>query len=109
MKLAFDTDGGEREHVWAEVLDVSGDVITARIVTPPVTHRGSLPERIDLPLADLEDWQVFLPDGRIRGGFSTQAMAAACERDGRPVPRALRGVVFVDAEPFPPAPSLVRG
>jgi hypothetical protein len=47
-------------------------------------------------MGDLEDWQVLEDDGVVRGGFTTRAMMTACERDGRPVPRAARKMKFVD-------------
>lgn len=98
VKFAFTTDGGAREHVWAEVLAAHLEEVVARIASRPVTQRGPLPARVSVPLDAIEDWAVTLPDGAVHGSFTTLAMIAACRRDGREVPRALRGIRFLDAE-----------
>jgi hypothetical protein len=100
VKFAFTTDGGAIENVWADVLALHGDDVVARLVSRPVTQRATPPARLRVPIAAIEDWQVTLPDGAVRGGFSSLAMLEACRRDGRPIPRALQKVRFLDgAEP----------
>jgi uncharacterized protein YegJ (DUF2314 family) len=103
VKFAFTTDGGETENVWAEVLALHADDVVARIVSRPVTQRAKPPARLRVAIGEIADWQVTLPDGTVRGGFSSLAMLEACRRDGRPIPRALRNVRFLDGEEREPA------
>jgi uncharacterized protein YegJ (DUF2314 family) len=107
VKFALTTDAGEVEHVWAEVLALHLDEVVTRVVSRPVTHRAKLPDTTTIPLTAIEDWAVTLPDGSVRGSFSTLAMIAACRRDGRPIPPALRDVRFLDADE--PAPEIAHG
>ena len=74
VKLAFVTDAGETEHLWGELLVLDGDSFKALVKTPPVTHQGKFQNVQERPLRDLEDWQVELRDGRIRGGFGFQVL-----------------------------------
>jgi hypothetical protein len=37
-------------------------------------YNGPLDAELERPLSDLEDWQVELPDGRIRGGYTIKVM-----------------------------------
>jgi hypothetical protein len=74
VKLAFVTDAGETEHLSAELIALDGDRFKARIKTPPVTHTGKLAKVQERSLNDLEDWQVELRDGRIRGGYGFQVV-----------------------------------
>jgi hypothetical protein len=52
---------------------------------------GAAPASVS-PLADLEDWHVLLPDGRIRGSFTTRAQIQICRTTGQRIPRELRGI-----------------
>jgi hypothetical protein len=107
VKLVVTTDAGARERVWAEVVALRLDDVVARPLSRPATQRGALPPTVTVPLAAIEDWQITLPDGAVRGSFSTLAMIAACERDGLPVPPAVRRVRFLDGAT--PVPVLARG
>lgn len=107
VKFPFSTDGGETENVWGEVLALHADDVVARIVSRPVTQRAKLPARLRVPLTAIEDWAITLADGSVRGSFSTLAMIAACRRDGRPIPRRLRSVRFLDGDE--PAPEVAHG
>lgn len=103
VRWPLETDAGEIEHVWGEVLALHLDEVVVRLLSRPVTQRARLPATHTVPLSAVEDWQVTLPDGAVRGSFSTIAMIAACRRDGRPVPRALRTARLLDAEEPPSA------
>jgi hypothetical protein len=58
----------------ALILLVLGDQVNVRLVTPPVTHTGPLERLHTKSLDELEDWQVTLPDGKVRGGFTMRVM-----------------------------------
>ena len=92
VKFPFQTDQNEREHVWGSVLGVSEQALRVNLETPPRRHRGKAPSELTVPIAELEDWQVELPDGSIRGGFTTQAEIELARREGRPVPAHIAGM-----------------
>ncbi|MGH7724525.1 MAG: hypothetical protein ACREOU_03780 [Candidatus Eiseniibacteriota bacterium] len=79
---------GETEHVWGELLELDETTFRATLETPligggPAAGPAAGPQ----PLAALEDWQVVLPDGTIRGGYTTQAQIALARQAGHSVPR----------------------
>jgi hypothetical protein len=43
--------------------------------------------------AEIEDWQVELEDGTIRGGFTTLAQAEIAKREGQSVPSHVRDML----------------
>ncbi|HET6777750.1 MAG TPA: hypothetical protein VFH26_02585 [Gemmatimonadales bacterium] len=92
VKVAIATASGSREHVWAQLSELGPETLKATIVTP-LLHPppGAVKSRV-FPLAELEDWHVLLPDGRIRGSFTTQAQIQVCRASGQPIPRELRGI-----------------
>ncbi len=92
VKLAVATASGSREHVWAQLTELGAETLTATIVTPLLDPPSSAEKGVVFPLSELEDWHVLLPDGRIRGSFTTQAQIRLCHATGQPVPRELRGI-----------------
>ncbi len=88
IKFPLTNTAGDIEHVWGGVQGIAGDALQVVIMTPLFvgpTPKGS----VHVARSELEDWQVFLSDGRIRGGYTTQAQLAVCRREGVPIPRAL--------------------
>jgi hypothetical protein len=98
VKIAVATASGSREHVWAELKALGPDTLTATIVTPLLDPGSGTGSDVVVPLAELEDWHVLLPDGRIRGSFTTQAQIQVCRATSQPIPRDLRDIEgrFVD-------------
>lgn len=86
VKYSLQNSAGDTEHVWGELLELADDEFSADLRTPLIRGRLVSPPPFRLPLSALEDWQVELPDGRIRGGFTTQLEIALARRDGRHVP-----------------------
>lgn len=73
------------EHLWGKVLTLAPRSVSVRVLTPPVY--GTLEqETLELPLANVSDWEVELRDGSLEGGFTTRAMVAWAEREGQDVP-----------------------
>ena len=87
IKYRFTTSADEKEHVWGRLLGLTENSMRVTLETSPIAHRGELPEELTLPLKALEDWQVELPDGRIRGGFTTQAEIVMAKESGIRIPR----------------------
>jgi hypothetical protein len=92
VKVAVPTASGTREHVWAQLKELGRDTLTASVVTPLLDPPAGAGESVVLPLEELEDWHVLLPDGRIRGSFTTLAQIRLCRASGQPIPRELRGI-----------------
>ena len=74
VKVAYATDTGSREHIWAELLRWEGEEIVIRYANVPVSQQGPMPSEESRVQADMEDWAVVLPGGRLAGGFSQRAM-----------------------------------
>jgi uncharacterized protein YegJ (DUF2314 family) len=99
VKFPFRTDKGETEHLWGRLLDIRERDMWLTVLTPPIAHDGIRPEHVKVSVADLEDWQLDLPDGKVRGGFSTKAQMEIYRRDRRVLPLKIRDREkdFVDA------------
>ena len=93
VKFPVDTTDAP-EHVWGRVTSRSNDVLDCRIETPTVARtRAPTTGTTRVRAADIEDWQVELEDGTIRGGFTTIAQAEVAEREGQPVPSHVRAIL----------------
>jgi uncharacterized protein YegJ (DUF2314 family) len=100
IKLRFVSSSEQVEYLWAEVVEVlSNDEFDVRLVTPPVTHSGSLDRLWRCTPEDIVDWQVRDTNGKIHGGFSQRAMFAIARRDGVKLPRRLLEIEkeYIDA------------
>lgn len=90
VKLRFVSSTSQVEHLWAEVLEVlSPDELGIRLVTPPVTHAGSLDRLHRCSFDEIEDWQVRDTGGKVHGGFTQRAMFAIARREGIKLPKKL--------------------
>ena len=91
--------GAEYAGQWADVLawDAAGAT---------VLERGPFRERA-VPWADVEDWQVELPDGTLRGGFTVVACWRIRERETGRLPSEARRELprFLDAAAAPRTPA----
>jgi uncharacterized protein YegJ (DUF2314 family) len=74
VKVPFITSSGVREYLWAEVRRLGEADAEVLYVSPPVTHTGRLERVHTHPLSDVVDWQVILPSGRYRGGYTMRVM-----------------------------------
>jgi len=97
VKYPLRARNGEIEHVWGPLLEATNDAIKVGLATPPVGGLDSEPPFVLAP-HDLEDWQLYLPDGMVRGGFTTQAQIALTKKAGWPVPQHVKDMEskFVD-------------
>jgi uncharacterized protein YegJ (DUF2314 family) len=99
IKFPLVTDGGVTEHIWAYVHHYSDGVFNVSLANAPVTQKEALESRRDVPEAEVEDWQIMTPDGRIKGGFSLRALFEHVDRNGIHLNRTMRQQrsQFVDA------------
>lgn len=100
VKFPLAAKNGQIEHVWGPLLDSTKEPVQVGLATPPVGGLKSEPP-FAVGCDELEDWQLVLPDGKVRGGFTTQAQIALARRGGWPVPHNVRHMEgkFVDALP----------
>ena len=90
VKFPLTVADGTTEHVWGRLVTVQGTSLRCTIETPPVGGSGPSDGMFETDVRAFEDWQVVLPDGSIRGGYTTRAQARIAEREGHPVPRHVR-------------------
>ncbi len=83
VKFALSTPNGSTEHIWAYVHSFRNDVFNVSLANDPYDQSQESTGRRDVPLADLEDWQVIYPDGRIRGAYSVLALFENFESRGK--------------------------
>ena len=99
VKYPLTSVNGETEHVWGELLDMDETSFRATLETLLVAGPPKTDGPYRLPLSELEDWLVTMPDGAIRGGYTTRAEIVLARRAGRLVPRHVAAMAdrFVDA------------
>src|SRR5262245_29512722 len=98
VKYPLTSVDGETEHVWGELLDIDETSFRATLETLLVAGPPKTDAPYRLPLSELEDWLVTMPDGAIRGGYTMRAEIALTRRAGRLVPRHVAAMEgrFVD-------------
>jgi hypothetical protein len=92
VKVPVPASAGSREHVWAQLQELGPESLKAMIVTPMLQPTAAQDSSLTVLLTELEDWHVLLPDGRIRGSFTTRAQIQLCRATGQRIPRELRDV-----------------
>jgi hypothetical protein len=68
------------EYLWGEALERRAECVHVRVLTPPAFHLEGAPDTLDVPVAELRDWEIELEDGSLEGGFMTRASVAVAER-----------------------------
>ena len=90
-KVPFTTSSGEQEFLWGEVRDLTQRTIQLFLTTPPVTHTGKVDRNKHYLLAEVVDWTVVMPDGKIKGGFTMIAMFQLYRQEYGELPKELVG------------------
>lgn len=83
VRFALKTPGGMTEHIWGYVHSHRDGVFNVSLANVPFDPDASAQGRRDVPRAEVEDWQIMLPDGRIRGAYSLRALFEHFEAKGR--------------------------
>jgi len=81
VKFRFETDKEATEFLWGDLLELTDADAKVFVRTPPVKHEGEFDRTMEVSVADIVDWQVELPDGNLRGGFTNRAMFKIFERE----------------------------
>ncbi len=74
VKVTIDDKQGDPVHLWGQLLQLEEGMMRFKPMNQPLGETDLLPETLERPLADLEDWQVELADGKIHGGYTITVM-----------------------------------
>ena len=73
---------GQTEHIWGYVHFYRDGIFNVTLANEPVHLKEGADGRMNIQLKDIEDWQIAMPDGRIRGAYSLIALFRYHERKG---------------------------
>ena len=90
IKFPFQTDQGVTEHIWGYVHHFSNGEFTVSLANTPYTQEGEYNTWQYVPESDIEDWQIVLPNGKIKGGYSTIGAFRYLENRGRRLSRKMQ-------------------
>lgn len=74
IKFPLKTPRGFTGHIWAYVHFYKENRFNVSLVNTPSDEDQLSEGRRDVPLDDVEDWQIMSPDGSIQGAFSLIAL-----------------------------------
>lgn len=81
VRFALRVKSGNIEHVWGDLLELRDETAKIYLRTPP-KEPADLPDRtFEIPVADIDDWQIEMRDGTLRGGFTNQVLFRIFERE----------------------------
>ena len=82
IKFPLKTPQGLTEHIWAYVHFFRDGRFNVSLANQPMDEQQSSEGRRDVPLEEVEDWQIMNPDGAIQGAYSLIALFAYHEGRG---------------------------
>ena len=74
VKFPLQTPQGNTEHIWGYVHFYKDGRFNVSLANAPYDPQQPADGRRDVPIGDIEDWQIMQPDGRIRGAHSLIAL-----------------------------------
>ena len=83
IKFPLMTPNGNTEHIWAYVHTFKGGAFNVSLANDPFDQDEEADGRRDVPLDQVEDWQILYPDGRIKGAYSLLALFQHFESKGK--------------------------
>ena len=90
VKFPFQTDQGVIEHIWGHVHHYSNGQFTVALANEPFTQGGEYNTWQYVARSDVEDWQIMLPNGKIKGAYSTIGAFRYLENRGRKLSREMQ-------------------
>jgi hypothetical protein len=84
--------------IWSDLLELGAESCVVAVPSLPGFAEAQAPTQHSVSLQDLIDWEVLLPDGSVRGGFTTQAELRLAKQLGTSASEAMRhaGGKFLD-------------
>ncbi|HEY5894802.1 MAG TPA: DUF2314 domain-containing protein [Chthoniobacterales bacterium] len=83
VKFPLKTPQGLIEHIWSYVHSFRDDRFNVSLANAPFDDQQPADGRRDVPMTDVEDWQILHPDGRIKGAHSLIALFRYHENRGK--------------------------
>jgi uncharacterized protein YegJ (DUF2314 family) len=90
IKFRLITAQGLKEHIWAYVHSYDGQKFNVSLANTPRDSKEPAEGRRDVHGDEVEDWQILLPDGRIKGAYSTMALFRNGQNCGKPLSPKMR-------------------
>ena len=85
IKFPLQTQRGLTEHIWAYVHFHKDGQFNVSLANEPMDENARSDGRQNVPISEVEDWQIMSPDGSIRGAYSLVALFEYWERQGKPL------------------------
>lgn len=85
VKFPMQTPQGLLEHIWGYVHFYKDGVFNVSLANEPIDEKAEKGGRRNIPTAEVEDWQIMQPDGKIKGAYSLVALFEYWERQGKPL------------------------
>lgn len=103
IKFPLKTPSGLTEHIWAYVHSYHDDKLNVSLSNEPIDKDQASSGRRDVPVSEVEDWQIMLPDGKIKGAHSLIALFQHRESKGKRLSRKMQKqkAQLIDAETAP--------
>lgn len=83
VKFPLKTPKGLMEHIWAYVHSFRDGKFNVSLACVPYDDTTEAEGRRDVPIEEVEDWQIMQTNGTIRGAYSLRALFAYRERVGK--------------------------
>ncbi len=83
IKFPMPTVQGATEHIWAYVHSYRDRKFNVSLANTPIDPKQTSDGRRDVPIDEVEDWQIMKPDGRIEGAYSLIALFRNRENSGK--------------------------
>jgi len=83
IKFPLKTPQELTEHIWAYVHSFRDGRFNVSLANAPFDDQQPTDGRRDVPIADVEDWQIMYPDGQIKGAYSVIALFRYHENRGK--------------------------
>jgi len=101
VKFPIETPNGLLEHIWAYVHSFRDGAFNVSLANDPFDEDQESSGRRDVPLEEVEDWQIMYPDGRIKGAYSLIALFENYESSGKRLTPKMRKqkAQLIDAQP----------
>lgn len=85
IKFPLTTTQGFKEHIWAYVHSYQDGSFNVSLANKPIDPKENAEGRRNVASKDVEDWQIMLPDRRIKGAYSMIALFRNRQKTGKPL------------------------
>ena len=90
VKFPMKTVQGITEHIWAYVHSFRDGRFNVTLANTPKDPKEPQSGRRDVPMQEIEDWQIMQPDGQIKGAYSMIALFQNRQNQGKSLTPKMR-------------------